>query len=41
MMQLLPSFADDVSILSTACKKEDAEASAQSVVNYVVIWSQK
>ena len=34
-------FADDVSILTTACKKEDAEAAAQSVVNCVVIWSQE
>ena len=33
-------FADDVSILSTACKKEDVEAAAQSVVNSVFIWSQ-
>ena len=34
-------FADDVSILTTACKKEDAEAAAQSVVTSVVIWSQE
>ena len=26
-------FTDDVSILTTACKKEDAEAAAQSMVN--------
>ena len=33
-------FADDVSILTTARKKEDVvEAAAQSVVNSVVIWS--
>ena len=34
-------FADDVSILTTARKKEDAEAAPQSVVNSVVIWSQE
>ena len=34
-------FADDVSILTTAHKKEDAEAAAHSVVNFVVIWSQE
>ena len=34
-------FADDVSIFITACKKEDSEAAAQSVVNSVVIWSQQ
>ena len=33
-------FADDVSILTTAHKKEDAEATAQSLVNSVLIWSQ-
>ena len=33
-------FADDVSILTTARKKEDAEATAQSVVNSVLIGSQ-
>ena len=32
-------FADDISVLTTARKKEDAEAGAQSVVNSVVIWS--
>ena len=32
-------FTDDVSIFTTACKKEDTEAAAQSVVNSVVIWS--
>ena len=33
-------FADDVSILTTAHKKEDVvEAAAKSVVNSVVIWS--
>ena len=32
-------FADDVSILTTARKREDAEADAQSVVNSVVTWS--
>ena len=34
-------FADDASILTTACKREDAEAAAQSVVNSVVTWSQE
>ena len=34
-------FTDDVSILTTARKKEDAEAAAQSVVTSVVIWSQE
>ena len=34
-------FADDVSILTTACKREDAEATAQSVVSSVVTWSQE
>ena len=34
-------FADDVSILTTARKKEGAEATAQSVVNSVVTWSQE
>ena len=34
-------FADDVSILTTARKREDAEATAQSVVNSVVTWSQE
>ena len=33
-------FAGEVSILTTACKKEDAEAAAQSVVNSILIWSQ-
>ena len=33
-------FTDDVSILTTARKKEDAEAAAQSLVNSVLIWSQ-
>ena len=33
-------FTDDVSILTTARKKEDAEAAAQSIVNFVLIWSQ-
>ena len=33
-------FADDVSILTTAHKKEDPEATVQSVVNSVLIWSQ-
>ena len=33
-------FPDDVSILTTARKKEDTETAAQSVVNSVVIWSQ-
>ena len=32
-------FADDVSILTTARKREDAEAAAQSVVNSAVTWS--
>ena len=34
-------FADDVSILTTACKMEDAEAAAQSVVSSIVAWSQE
>ena len=34
-------FADDVSILTTACKREDAEATARSVVSSVVTWSQE
>ena len=34
-------FADDVSILTTAHKREDAEATAQSVVSSVVTWSQE
>ena len=34
-------FVDDVSILTTAHKKEDAEAAAQSIVTSVVIWSQE
>ena len=34
-------FADDVSNLTITCKKEDAEAAAQSIVNSVVIWSQE
>ena len=38
---LIVLYADDVSILTTACKKEDTEAAAQSVVNSVVIWSQE
>ena len=34
-------FADDVSILTTACKREDAEATAQSVVSSVLTWIQE
>ena len=34
-------FANDVSILTTAGKREDAEAAAQSVVNSVGTWSQE
>ena len=34
-------FDDDVSILNTARKKEDAEATTQSVVNSVLNWSQE
>ena len=34
-------FVDDVSILTTAQKKEDTEAAAQSVVNSIVISSQE
>ena len=34
-------FADDVSILTTACKKEDTEVAAQSLVNSVLNWSQE
>ena len=33
-------FADDFSILTTARKKEDAEATAQSLVNSILIWNQ-
>ena len=32
-------FSDDVSILTTARKKEDAEAASQSLGNSAVIWS--
>ena len=34
-------FADNVSILTTACKRGDAETAAQSVLNSVVTWSQE
>ena len=34
-------FADDVSFLTTAFKKEDAEAAAQAVVSSVLNWSQE
>ena len=34
-------FADDVSIVSTTRKKKDVEATAQSVVDSVLIWSQE
>ena len=34
-------FGDDVSIHTTACKREDAEATAQSVMSSVVTWSQE
>ena len=34
-------FADDVSILTTARKKEDAETVAQSLVNTVINWSKE
>ena len=34
-------FADDVSILTSARKKEDAEATAQSTVNSILTWSQE
>ena len=34
-------FAEDVSILTIACEKEDAETTAQSVVNSVLIWIQE
>ena len=33
-------FADDISLLTTARKREDAEAATQSAVNFVVNWSQ-
>ena len=36
---IIALFADDVSILTTAQKEEDAEAAAQSEVTSVVIWS--
>ena len=32
-------FADDISILSTRRHREDAQASAQAVVDIVVEWS--
>ena len=32
-------FADNISILTTACKTEAAEVAGQSVVNSVLIWS--
>ena len=34
-------FADDVSIFTTAHKREDAEVTAQLVVSFVVAWSQE
>ena len=34
-------FTDDISILTTTHKREDAEATAQSVVSPVVTWSQE
>ena len=34
-------LADDISILTKACKKEDAEAATQSLVNSIVILSQE
>ena len=34
-------FADDVSILTLARKKEDAEPASQSVVKSVLIWSEE
>ena len=34
-------FADNISILTTTHKRDDAEATAQSVVNSVVTWSQE
>ena len=34
-------FADDVSILTTTHQKEDAEATAQLVVNSILTWSQE
>ena len=34
-------FADDISVLTTARKKEDAEAAAHSVVNSALTWSQE
>ena len=39
-MQLLLSLLM-MSILTTACKREDAEATAQAVVSSVVTWSQE
>ena len=33
-------FADDISILTTTWKKKYAEVAAQSVVNFVLLWSQ-
>ena len=34
-------LADDIPILTKACKKEDAEAATQSLVNSIVILSQE
>ena len=34
-------FADDVSILTTTRQKEDAEATAQLVVNSILTWNQE
>ena len=38
---VIAPFADDVSILTAARKREDAEATAQAVVSSVVTWSQE
>ena len=38
---VLALFANDASILTTAHKKEAAEAATQSVVNSFVIWNQE
>ena len=42
MQRSVLTFLDiQVSILTTACNKKDAEAAAESVVNSVLIWSQE
>lgn len=38
---IIALFPDNVSILTAACKKEDVKVAVQSVVNYMLIWSQE